>query len=460
MASAFCVPSWMMSVSPCHSATVAISSIGFWCCGGQVNTRLDLDRRLGEGLVGIAAIDLREEIVQRRFGLVDGLGAGRIERDAERLGRIARLDQSRGLDRRLQRLGSDQRDRLAAIGDGRRQHRLEALEAIPSAHDEAGGLHRADILMGQHQPHAADGAGGPGVERGDAPLADGRDGQGRVQQARTGVIGAEASAAADLVAARRRAGVAGNGVSLMGQALCLAIIRASATVRAPSSIRKALSWPGLRALKRGIAARRAPSRASACLPIEHLLGVAGAPGPRRNAHRWRCARRARSRRPCRARRRPRRARRRRIRGRGSCDRSRRGPSASSARGCAGSARRAGASSRCAAWRPARGAARRSRWCADRRGPSTSTFGVEGRERDRPVARIDGDAGIAPAEQRMAAIDAADGRAAAAGLALVAGERLAAPEIGAAGALQEIAADRRHVAELLRGRRHSDSESAG
>ena len=36
MASAFWVPSWMVSLSPFHSATVAISSIGFWCCGGQL----------------------------------------------------------------------------------------------------------------------------------------------------------------------------------------------------------------------------------------------------------------------------------------------------------------------------------------------------------------------------------------------------------------------------------------
>ena len=74
------------------------------------------------------------------------------------------------------------------------------------------------------------------------------------------------------------------------------------------------------------------------------------------------------------------------------------------------------------------------------GPEHIDLGIEGGERDRPVARIDGDAGVAAAEQRMAAIDAVDGRAAAARLALVAGERLAAAEIGAAGALQQVAAD--------------------
>ena len=57
----------------------------------------------------------------------------------------------------------------------------------------------------------------------------------------------------------------------------------------------------------------------------------------------------------------------------------------------------------------------------------------------------------PPKQRMAAVDALLGRAAAAGLALVAGKRLAAAEIGAARALQEVAANGRHVAQLLRRR---------
>ena len=76
IASAFCVPSWMVSLSPCHSATVAISSIGFWCCGGQSKTRLDLDRRLRERLVGVARDDLGDEGLQRRVGLIDGFGPG------------------------------------------------------------------------------------------------------------------------------------------------------------------------------------------------------------------------------------------------------------------------------------------------------------------------------------------------------------------------------------------------
>ena len=78
-----------------------------------------------------------------------------------------------------------------------------------------------------------------------------------------------------------------------------------------------------------------------------------------------------------------------------------------------------------------------------------------------------DAGLAGAEDRVHAVEALDGRAAAAGLALVAGRR-GVIEVGAARALQQVAAGRRHVAQLLRGagqdgaRRAADSaaRSAG
>ena len=85
MASAFWVPSRMMSLSPCHSAIEAISSIGFWCCGGQLNTRIDLDRRFGESLAGVSGNDLGEKVLQRRVRLVDGFGAFAHRACAERL---------------------------------------------------------------------------------------------------------------------------------------------------------------------------------------------------------------------------------------------------------------------------------------------------------------------------------------------------------------------------------------
>ena len=78
--------------------------------------------------------------------------------------------------------------------------------------------------------------------------------------------------------------------------------------------------------------------------------------------------------------------------------------------------------------------------------------VEGDQRDGEIAGIHGDAGVAGAEHGMAAGDAADRRAAAAGRALVAGgEVRGIAEIGAARALHQIAADGRHVADLRRSR---------
>ena len=75
--------------------------------------------------------------------------------------------------------------------------------------------------------------------------------------------------------------------------------------------------------------------------------------------------------------------------------------------------------------------------------------LERGERDAHIGGMRGDAGLARAEDRVDAVEAVDRRAAAAGLALVAG-RGRVVEIEAARPLQEIAAGRRHVAQLLRG----------
>ena len=66
-----------------------------------------------------------------------------------------------------------------------------------------------------------------------------------------------------------------------------------------------------------------------------------------------------------------------------------------------------------------------------------------------VGRMRGDAMLARAEDRVHAVDAGDGRAAAARLALVAW-RSRVVEIEAARSLQKIAAGRGHIAQLLRG----------
>src|ERR1700736_6082068 len=61
----------------------------------------------------------------------------------------------------------------------------------------------------------------------------------------------------------------------------------------------------------------------------------------------------------------------------------------------------------------------------------------------------GDAGLARSEDRVDPVDAVDGGAAAAGFALVAGRR-GVIKIEAARPLQQVAAGRGHIAQLLRG----------
>ena len=77
--------------------------------------------------------------------------------------------------------------------------------------------------------------------------------------------------------------------------------------------------------------------------------------------------------------------------------------------------------------------------------------VQHRHRDGHVGGMDGDARVARAEDRVNPVEAADRRAAGAGGPLVAA-RGRVVEVGAARALQQIAADRRLVAQLTRGAR--------
>ena len=70
---------------------------------------------------------------------------------------------------------------------------------------------------------------------------------------------------------------------------------------------------------------------------------------------------------------------------------------------------------------------------------------------RHVARVCGDAGLARSDHRVLPVDAANGGAAAARLAFVA-LLVGVVEVGAAGALKQIARRRRLVAELPRGAR--------
>ena len=81
------------------------------------------------------------------------------------------------------------------------------------------------------------------------------------------------------------------------------------------------------------------------------------------------------------------------------------------------------------------------------GPAHLDGCIERDERHREVGRVGGDAVLARAEHRMPAVLAADGGAAGARRALVAGGVADIAEVRAAGPLQEIAAHGRLVAHL-------------
>ncbi len=76
-------------------------------------------------------------------------------------------------------------------------------------------------------------------------------------------------------------------------------------------------------------------------------------------------------------------------------------------------------------------------------------GVEGHQRDRDVRGVGGDAVLADAENGMAAVEAVQGRTAAARVPFVARRRRIA-EVAAAHPLHHVAAHARHVAQLCGG----------
>ncbi len=77
-------------------------------------------------------------------------------------------------------------------------------------------------------------------------------------------------------------------------------------------------------------------------------------------------------------------------------------------------------------------------------------GIERGQRDAHVGGMDGDARLRGAEDRVIAVEAVDRVAALAGVALVAARSVVVVEIGAAGALEQVAADGGHVADLRAG----------
>src|SRR5262245_14449839 len=136
---------------------------------------------------------------------------------------------------------------------------------MASGHHKAGRLYMAEILARQNQPNAGNGAGAPGVETGNASFHYCRDSERCVEHVGSPLVGAEQNRTADLVMGVDAWGIGERRIAHWPRALCFAIIRASATVRAPSSI-----------LKRFLSAALAP-RNAASPAARAVCAVSGRP---------------------------------------------------------------------------------------------------------------------------------------------------------------------------------------
>src|SRR5262245_22457951 len=212
---------------------------------GAKELGIDGHRSLRKRLVCITRYDLVNELLYRRVGLVDRFGPGRVERHAERIGRISRADERGALNRRFERVGDDERDRLAAIGDCRREHRLQALKSVATRHEETCRFHVAQRVVRKDQLNTGQRARRPGVQGQDASSPDRRYGERRMQDLAPTVVGREQCFAADLVACVDAWRIWKWQISHRRQALCLAIINASTTVLTASSILNPLSRSAL-----------------------------------------------------------------------------------------------------------------------------------------------------------------------------------------------------------------------
>src|SRR6516164_1885504 len=231
--------------------------------GGE--PRIDLDGSRCERALRIAGDDLRKTLVERRVGLIDGLRPGRVKRHADGFGRVRGLNQCSGLSRRFKRVRHNQRDRLASIGDGRRLHGLETLEGMASRHQKAGRLDWTEVVVREDQANSGNGASGARVKTDNASFPNGRNGERCVKNVASRVVGTEQDHPADLVMGVDARGVAEWRIAHGRKALCLAIINASVTVRAPSSILKRLSSLGLAPCNAASPAARAACAVS-CRP--------------------------------------------------------------------------------------------------------------------------------------------------------------------------------------------------
>ena len=112
---------------------MACGSMALWYWVGVSIVGLDPDRRGGEAGVEVALGEGRGRAD------ADGLrreGHAAVEADPGRLGLVGRREQARALGRRLERLGDDERDRLAGVADAVVLQRLDA----PAEHRRLGVL--------------------------------------------------------------------------------------------------------------------------------------------------------------------------------------------------------------------------------------------------------------------------------------------------------------------------------
>src|SRR5262249_48844916 len=171
---------------------------------------------------------------------------------------------------------------VGAIGDGRGEHGLQALKGMASGHQKPGRLHMAEIFVGEYQPNAGSGAGGPRVESNNAPFPYGRSGERCMEDIGSRVVGTEQNRTADLVRSVAPRDIGKWRIAHRRQALCPAIIKASATVPTPSSILKRLSPLGLAPCNAASLAARAARAVSGrptnvCSALRARHGVVATP---------------------------------------------------------------------------------------------------------------------------------------------------------------------------------------
>src|SRR5713226_4615386 len=197
---------------------------------------VDNDFRRLENLVSLPDDLVGNDRKSDRFRLTYRLEAIRIKVDVEWIGFIFRGDFACGLVRGLKRLRDDHRNRLATIGNAVGLQWLQALKRMAASHVKSHRLQGLHCLMRQDQQNTRDAFCGVGVDLHYPALGNSRRHQHRVRHHWRSKIRGIARATRDLVYAVDPLRIRANSGVDHRHALLPAIISASATVSAPSSI--------------------------------------------------------------------------------------------------------------------------------------------------------------------------------------------------------------------------------